>query len=430
MNQWSYPGARWWKFDCHTHTPASDDFMEGCPEEEKQKVEPEFWLRKFMEKEIDCVAVTDHNGGEWIDKLKTALLNLSAGEDDKPEWYRPLWLFPGVEISVHGGVHLLAIFDPEKTRTDIASLLGAVGYAGERGASDTETKRALSEVVDIVHERGGVAIPAHADKNKGLLNLSGSTLKQALDNPDLYAMEVHDEGFPKPQLYLDKKLNWTEICGSDVHNFRSDNFGKFTWIKMDSPSIEGLKLALLDGSTSTNRDMQADPNRHSDMIIEEIRIEGAKYIGRSEPLRHVFSPFLNTIIGGRGSGKSTLLEFMRLVLRREQEIPENLHAESQKYFQVGDNGLLTGESKLDLIYRKGDTRYRLNWSAKADVPSLEIETAGTWRKTDGEIKSLFPVYIYSQKHIYELAQQPTPCWTSSIRPRLCSTSTLKPIKRH
>lgn len=406
MNQLDYPGARWWKFDCHTHTPASDDFMKGRSEEEKEKVDPEFWLRKFMEKEIDCVAVTDHNGGEWIDELKKTLQTLSAGEDDKPEWYRSLCLFPGVEISVHGGVHLLAIFDPEKTKAHIDSLLGAVGYVRGRGASNNETQKVLSEVVNIVHERGGVAIPAHADKDKGLLKLTGATLEQVLDNPNLYAMELHDEGFPKPQLYLDKKLNWTEICGSDVHNFHSDNFGKFTWIKMDSPSIEGLKLALLDGSTSTNRDMQADPNRHSDMIIEEICIEGAKYIGRSEPSHHVFSPFLNTIIGGRGSGKSTLLEFMRLVLRREQEIPENLHAESQKYFQVGDNGLLTGESKLDLIYRKGDTRYRLNWSAKADIPSLKVETNGIWQATDGEIKSLFPIYIYSQKQIYELAQQP------------------------
>ena len=130
MNQLDYPGARWWKFDCHTHTPASDDFMKGRSEEEKEKVDPEFWLRKFMEKEIDCVAVTDHNGGEWIDELKKTLQTLSAGEDDKPEWYRSLCLFPGVEISVHGGVHLLAIFDPEKTKAHIDSLLGAVGYDG------------------------------------------------------------------------------------------------------------------------------------------------------------------------------------------------------------------------------------------------------------------------------------------------------------
>ncbi len=406
MNQWDYPGARWWKFDCHTHTPASDDFMKGCSEGEKKKVTPEFWLRKFMEEEIDCVAVTDHNGGVWIDKLKTSLQALSTGGDGQPEWFRPLWLFPGVEISVHGGVHLLAIFDQEKTRADIDSLLGAVGYRGDKGASNDVTEKALSEVVNIVHERGGIAIPAHADQDKGLLKLAGATLEQALDNPNLYAMELRDEGFLKPQLYRDKKLNWTEICGSDVHNFRFGNFGRFTWVKMDSPSIEGLKLALLDGSTSTDRDMQADPNRHSDRMIEKICIEGAKYIGRSEPSHHVFSPFLNTIIGGRGSGKSTLLEFMRLVLRRKQEIPESLRTESQKYFHAEEDGLLTEESKLALIYRKGDTRYRLRWSMRADVPSLEIESESGWQATEGEIKSLFPVYIYSQKQIYDLAQQP------------------------
>ena len=26
---WSYPGARWWKFDIHTHTPASADYGKG-----------------------------------------------------------------------------------------------------------------------------------------------------------------------------------------------------------------------------------------------------------------------------------------------------------------------------------------------------------------------------------------------------------------
>ena len=25
-HEWSYPGARWWKFDFHTHSPASADY--------------------------------------------------------------------------------------------------------------------------------------------------------------------------------------------------------------------------------------------------------------------------------------------------------------------------------------------------------------------------------------------------------------------
>jgi len=27
--EWRYPGARWWKFDFHTHTPASKDYGKG-----------------------------------------------------------------------------------------------------------------------------------------------------------------------------------------------------------------------------------------------------------------------------------------------------------------------------------------------------------------------------------------------------------------
>jgi len=77
MSQWNYPGAKWWKFDFHTHTRASTDFMEGCTEEEKSKVTPEFWLQKFMEKNIDCVAITDHNSGAWVDELKNALAKLT-----------------------------------------------------------------------------------------------------------------------------------------------------------------------------------------------------------------------------------------------------------------------------------------------------------------------------------------------------------------
>ena len=117
-----------------------------------------------------------------------------------------------------------------------------------------------------------------------------------------------------------------------------------------------------------------------------------------------FSPFLNAIIGGRGSGKSTLLEFMRLALQRCEDMPKTLREESRQYFNVGDDNLLIENSKISLIYRKGEVRYRLNWSHKADCPSLEEEKDGTWSSCPGEIESLFPVRIYSQKQIFEIAK--------------------------
>ncbi len=391
MNTLNYYGAKWWKFDFHTHTPASNDFKQhdGVVE-----ITPEYWLKKFVAKKINCIAITDHNSGDWIDKLKTANNKLAT----------PLSLFPGVEISVHGGVHMLAIFDPEKTSSDINSLLGAVGYRGNKSYSDSVTTKSITEVVDIITEHGGIAIPAHIDKDKGLFEESGVTLEQILGNTNIYAMELCDTDYNKPQLYIDKKIQWTEIKGSDVHDFRKQSLD-FTWVKMDKPSIEGLKLALIDNKASVNRNMSANPNQHADFIIEELHINNAKYIGRPNTLECKFSPFLNTIIGGRGSGKSTLLEFMRFVLRRDKEIPDTLKNENYKYFQVdGDDSLLTSNSILSLIYNKNGTCYRLNWSADGSANSLEVYDNGDWKVDNGEIKSLFPVHIYSQKQIIEISK--------------------------
>ena len=396
MNERQFAGARWWKFDFHTHTPASD--FQGT-------VTSESWLKAFMDQEIDCVAITDHNSGDWIDDLKQKLAKL---KENKPDWYRPLYLFPGVEISTHSNVHILAIFGCDKNKGDIDGLLGAVGYPLEaKGSSNAVTSKSITEVVDEITERGGISIPAHADKKKGVFQLQGPTLERVLENKNTYAMELRDSNHPKPQLYTDKKVQWVEVNGSDTHSFSDDRFGTFTWIKMDEPpSIDGLELALIDGVASVNRNMHDDPNLPPEYFIEDLEICKAKYIGRSKPLNCQFSPFLNTIIGGRGSGKSTLLEFMRLVLRRDKDIPKTLKEESRRYFDAEEDSLLIEDSKISLIYCKGEMRYRLNWSAKADCPSLEEEKDGDWTSCLGEIKSLFPAYIYSQKQIFELAKNP------------------------
>ena len=101
--------------------------MKGCSQQDKDKVTPEYWLKKFMEKGIHCVAITDHNSGGWIDRLQQMLDELGSSQN-KPDWYRPLYLFPGVEISANGGVHILAIFGLDKNKSDIDQLLGAVDY--------------------------------------------------------------------------------------------------------------------------------------------------------------------------------------------------------------------------------------------------------------------------------------------------------------
>jgi Predicted metal-dependent phosphoesterases (PHP family) len=63
MSTWN--GARWWKFDFHTHTPASKDYGKGPDQAQLGLRTPREWLLDFMRAGIDCVAVTDHNSGAW-----------------------------------------------------------------------------------------------------------------------------------------------------------------------------------------------------------------------------------------------------------------------------------------------------------------------------------------------------------------------------
>ena len=71
----NFVGARWWKFDFHTHTPASFDYGKSDSALKTSK-SPRDWLLDYIAKGIECVAITDHNTGDWVDGLKDAAESL------------------------------------------------------------------------------------------------------------------------------------------------------------------------------------------------------------------------------------------------------------------------------------------------------------------------------------------------------------------
>ena len=388
---WTWNGARWWKFDFHSHTPTSDDYGKGPEQQELKTRTPREWLLDYMRAGIDCVAVTDHNSGAWIDRLKEALEDL---DESKPEGYRPLTLFPGVEISVCGGVHVLAVFGQDKNTADINGLLGAVGFSSTRGSCDAVTTKAFKEVVAAIHQADGIAIPAHVDdEERGLF----------------------------------RKLNWAEVLGSDAHHPNGPEGGRFpgshcTWVKMGAPTLDGLRLALLDGALSVRRSDEGagDPNQHASLVLESLEVTKARFMGRVEDkegspqsLKLALCPWLNTIIGGRGTGKSTLVEFLRLVLRRCDEIPEALASDLAKYQPVSagrdrdGDGVLTDDTRLVAIYRKDGARFKIQWDQAGSMdPIMAADQSGGWVRAEGQIPTRFPARIYSQKQIFQLAKAP------------------------
>ena len=415
-----FAGARWWKFDFHTHTPASLDTPWSGIENEKERLSPEQWLFRFMEAQIDCVAVTDHNTSDWIDSLKNAYSRLDS---DRPAGFRPLCLFPGVELSVNGGFHLLAVFDRDATGRDVSDLIARVEYQGTPGRCDGVTRKSAAEVVELVAGLGALAIPAHVDQENGLLQTAGDTGELALDantvgqvirRPEILATEVVNRDWVEPRICRDAGCAWAAVVGSDCHNFRRSvkPGDRFTWVKMGQPSIEGLRLALLDGAPlSVRRSDQegGDPNELPRLAIEALRVGNARHAGRGESLHVPFSPWMSVIVGGRGTGKSTLVEMLRLGLDRAGELPARLRDDFEQFASVAasrdDQGALLDDTTIGVLYRKDRARFRIHWRG-GDASIEERSDADDWSSSPGDVQGRFPVRIFSQKQIFALAADP------------------------
>lgn len=422
-----YRGARWWKFDFHTHTPASEDWngrvLSSLPT-------PREWLLAYMAAEVDCVAVTDHNSGEWIDRLREALAELDL---EKPPGYRPLYLFPGVEISVNGGYHILGVLDPSKSAQDVSRLLGACGYNGRLGYTDDVTEHSCWDVITEI-EKFGIAIPAHVDEPCGLLqvvNAAGGnnghlSIKKVLEIKALVAMERVSSDSRLAPAYEEVGRKLTEVVGSDSHRLQGVDFPgrRYTWIKMSEPNLAGLRLALLDGDGSVMRfddPRSAALNSLPPYFIEGISIEGARYMGRGSATELDFHPGLTTLVGGRGSGKSSIVHSIRLATRKDAELTRSsLGNEASRTFnefrrapknRQDPSGALDYETskstRIELRMRREGGLYGLQWLQSGNALNL-FDLTGEEQTSlpDGSFSpDRFPLTIMSQGQIASLAAE-------------------------
>lgn len=427
MPQWPYPGARWWKFDFHTHTPVSHD----TPWHQRSlNLSPQAWLLKYMAADIDCVAVTDHNSGAWIDALKSAYESMKKQADagQPPDGFREFTIFPGVEVSANGGVHVLALFDPDKSMSDIDTLLGQVDYRGTKGDSDAVTSRGIADVIKAILHSGGIPIPAHADQAKGLLQcasdsrrslLDANTLRQAVDVEGLLAVEWCDKARQWPECVALAAKRFAHVVGSDCHSFQGQVVpgSRYTWVKMASPTLEGLRLALLDGNGVSIRrsdDGQFDPFRIPEHVITRVEIEEARYMGNGQAAALACSPFFNAIVGGRGTGKSTVVHALRLATGRDVELaqlgPDSEPRVRFDEFRLAasgrdDKGALRTNTEIRVEWQHEDARLRLGWQSNGRGVAVEEWHGAEWQPSTSQSVNAtrFPVRIFSQGQIAAMA---------------------------
>jgi ABC-type lipoprotein export system ATPase subunit len=186
---------------------------------------------------------------------------------------------------------------------------------------------------------------------------------------------------------------------------------------MSKPSIEGLKLALVDGSSSLIRSDGGidNPNQASSTLLRSIKIEKSKYIGRANAFEIEFNPWLNSIIGGRGSGKSSVLEFIRIGMDRSRDLlnlkPDNeIRRSFESFIKVSTSrdadGVMLDETKISCIYTRDGIVYSLKWEKVTNTFSIMRKDGDDWIIEEGDVHSRFPIKIFSQKQIFNLAKNP------------------------
>ncbi len=407
---WNWPGSRWWRVDFHTHSPASYDF--GSDED---RTNPDWtrWVKMGGAAGLNAAAITDHNTAVGISELKQA----ANGLQDAPV------LFPGVEVTASDGVHLLLLMDPTCTQQHVEEFLAKVNIpVDERGRDSARSPFSVEQILDECGN-DSVIVGAHVNGPAGLLQHGGQQRLAVLRHRNLAAVEV-DPGKEIDESWLAGRLpeigrKISQVWSSDGHNL-NELGRRFTWVKMTRPNLEGLRLALLDGPASLKpaiRENPDNPNIHASLAIESVTVHKGKFIGRSSPTTIAFNPWLNAIIGGRGTGKSTLIDFFRKTLRREAELDgsdrgdegslRNLFARRMRVPPSRqEEGLLTNETLIKVVYRKDSERFVLSWSQNGSALPIGRLDGDHQIPEEGDIRERFPVRIYSQKQLFALAQDP------------------------
>ncbi len=382
--------ARFWAVDLHVHTPASGDAKEEDFGTATDVV------KTALDAGLYAVAVTDHNTVAWCGPMAEA----ARGTD--------LVVLPGFELSTPQG-HLLGVWEEGTAPSVIEDVLIRLGI--ERavlGDLDVVAAKSIGECAAEIHAKGGVAIAAHIDKDRGILTQPVQThVNQILGDPNIAAFEyVLAETPAKVAAKLGVTRHPAMIQSSDAYDAALSRHSataigiRRTWIKAARPDLCGLRYALRDPDL---RVRLSDPTAAASYpTIDSVSISGGFLAGAA--LR--FSPDLNCLLGGTGAGKSLVLEALRFAL--DQQVDEGLFATIRDEVDRRlESALCEGTDVVVEISTPSDSyRVRRTYRSTGSHPVVEQDAGGEWVQVDQDPSSLLTIAAFSQGEILEYARQP------------------------
>ncbi|QUL99314.1 MAG: AAA family ATPase [Candidatus Fermentithermobacillus carboniphilus] len=326
----NYQGSRWVRVDFHLHTPGVNSFR--CPngldprnEAHKSQIVRDY-VRQLHDQGIKLAAITDYNGirKSWFMPIRDEAAKLG------------IVVLPGTELDFgpgsagKRGLHVLAIFDAKTDPDAINRVINSVDrnvadplFGDDGSHREIEPADGVEKAIkEIRRQLSPIIILPHPNDDKGLFK-SYSLQGQAKFICDIepHAIECFEDtdrqrllstgAISKDVLNRVASVDFSDpkSIGDIGTKFRQSGCLRTTYLKISTlEDIRAVALAMADSQVMV-RVGTAPQLLYTRLLAVEV--EGSGFLGG---MRVVWSPELNTIIGGRGAGKSALLETIRYAL--------------------------------------------------------------------------------------------------------------------
>jgi len=404
--------SRWWKCDLQVATPGeprfrgpSGDWQIQTPEQRNSAAD------RYMEAAtavgLEVLVLADHNSVDWVDTM------IAAGQR------HGIVVFPGFEVTTatgSDGAHLVLFAGPERSSEDLRPLLyGACGFGPDHplfNPSNLEepapSPQTAPQILDGLPDHV-LALAPHIFGDNGLVRdrtVASQLRWKALHHDRLGAVDVgdgskHQQADTWRGRFTRRELTdfpclprlpfvWTSdaYCLEDLGT-------RYTWIRMQEPTLEGMRQAFLDheariicGWDTRVRNSTQTPNDIGHAYVRQITLAGLTTTER--PVTVTFDPRLTVLVGGRGAGKSTVVAGLRSLYGETVGLPAQAKDEAERLVRaVFADASLTATHHLPHTGEPQQTTWTLTSGSQ------------TVRATEHLTPTDFKVRVIGQKELFE-----------------------------
>ncbi|OQB98533.1 MAG: hypothetical protein BWX81_00386 [Spirochaetes bacterium ADurb.Bin110] len=363
----SYPrGSEWRKWDLHIHTKSdlaykyNSDRSISKREKDDNEYPGIFVEHLYSIDNLGAIAITDHNHGDWIDRIirENEAYALSQLRDK-------IVIFPGVEVESSDGIHLLVIFNPDtapdgtnrdfrrKTwKETIEHFLTSIQVKNVNNSSKT-----TEEILEEAEKWDAIVIFAHVTSDKGFFKISSGYSKTRIYKHRLTQIFQISSNFQldigQQNIVEGKDKNYIDDCGkcksvscitaSDAKDL--DDIGKSNlWIKAD-PTFQGLKQIIYEPEERIYIGQEPPRKIERNKIIQSITISHSNGWFR-DGVCLLLNEELVAIIGGKGSGKTAFLDFISYATENYKDYQTN-ESKSRSFLKRAFKQLKGTSIKID-----------------------------------------------------------------------------------